>query len=84
MGPNQTKPLSLEGLILSTHANHKFVNAGDPCGNGSSMPDTVHVPVARAKGPRVGGLPDAQSPKAVRSRLTKPHRGSRRGSHVSA
>ena len=67
MGPNQAEPLSLEDLVFSTHASHKFVNAGDSCGNDSSMPDTVHVPVAHVRGPRVGGLPDAQSPKAIRT-----------------
>ena len=80
MGPDHAEPFSLEGLIFSTHASHKLVYAGHPRSNHSSMPDAVPIPDARATVSGVRGFPDAQSPKAILSRFTRPHRGSRRGS----
>ena len=84
ISPNQAKPLGLEGLVLSTHTNHKLVNASDSLGNSGSVPETVQVPATHVGGPRVRGLPDAQSPEAVPSRPTGPHRGSQRRTGVSA
>ena len=77
IGPNQGEPLGMEGLVLSTHAGHQLVNPGDPFSDSGSVPEAAHVPATVLGGPRVRGLPGAQSPKAVLSRLTRPHRGSR-------
>ena len=84
VSPNQGEPFGLEDLVLSAHASHQLINLGDPLSDSGSVPEAAQVPARVFGGPRVRGLSDAQSPKAVPSRLTKPHRGSREGPGVSA